>query len=168
MDSQAFVWPLKLSWGYGLPRFGVAPQVGDTDSQACKPLKISGPHCHRKRSELRQQPCPLFSLLFSLGQTRVVVVVAVVVAAAPTPMPPPVLVHPPALVPRLALVTMCHLNPRLMGRQPAGSQGRKQPGQRSVLASRVLARGHATSGRMIPMLEAPPLPSLLYMYVCGL
>ena len=27
--------------------------------------------------------------------------------------------------------------------------------------------GHVTSGRRIPMLEAPPLPSLLYIYVCG-
>ena len=37
---------------------------------------------------------------------------------------------------------------------------------------RVPARGHTTSGRTIPMLEAPPLPSLLYIYiyiyVCGL
>ena len=83
-------------------------------------------------------------------------------------MYPPVQVHPPAVVPRQVLVTMCHRNPCLMGRQPAGSQDRKQPGQRSVLAPRVPARGHATSGRMIPMLEAPPLPSLLYIYVCGL
>ena len=71
-----------------------------------------------------------------------------------------------AVVPRQALVTMCHRNPCLMGRQPAGSQDRKQPGQRSVLDARVPARGHATSGRMIPMLEAPPLPSLLYIYIC--
>ena len=77
----------------------------------------------------------------------------------PPPMPPP------AVVPRLALVTMCHENPCLMGRQLAGSQDRKQPGQRSVLARRVPARGHAASGRMIPMLEAPPLPSLLYIYM---
>ena len=132
------------------------------------------PYCHRRRSLLCRRPCPLFSLLFSLGQTRVVVVVAVVVAAAPPPMPPPVRVHPPAVVRRQALVTMCHRNPCLMGRQPAGSQDRKRPGQRSVLAPRVPARGHATSGRMIPMLEAPPLPSLLYIYIyiyiyfCGL
>ena len=44
--SHALAWPLELgiwtptlwrgpsSWGYGLPRFGVAPQVGDTDSHA--------------------------------------------------------------------------------------------------------------------------------------
>ena len=136
--------------------------------RCCKPLTISGPHCHRRRSLLRRRPCPLFSLLFSLGQTGVVVVVAVLVAAAPPPMPPPVRVHPPAVVPRQALVTMSHRNPCLMGRQPAGSQHRKRPGQRSVLAPRVPARGHATSGRMIPMLEAPLLPSLLYIYVCGL
>ena len=54
------------------------------------------------------------------------------------------------------------------GPAAAGSQDRKQPGQRSVLAPRVPVRGHATRGRMIPMLEAPPLPSLLYIYVCGL
>ena len=100
-------------------------------------------------------------LLFSLGQTKVVVAVAVVVAAARPPMPPPVRVHPPAVVTRQALVTMCHRNPCLMGRRPAGSQEHKEPGQRSVLAPRVPARGHATSGRMIPKLEAPPLPSLL-------
>ena len=129
--------------------------------QCCKPLTISGPHCHRRRRLLCRWPCPLFSLLFSLGQTRVVVVVAVVVAAAPPPMPPPLLVHPPEVVPRPALVTTCHQNPCLMGLQPAGSQGRKRPGQRSVLAPRVPARGHATSGSMMPMLEAPPLPSLL-------
>ena len=129
--------------------------------RCCKPLTISGPHCHRRRSLLRRRLCPLFSLLFSLGQTKVVVAVAVVVAAARPPMPPPGRVHPPAVVPRQALVTMCHRNPCLMGRQPAGSQEHKQPGQRSVLAPRVPARGHATSGRMIPKLEAPPLPSLL-------
>ena len=108
------------------------------------------------------------SLLFSLGQSRVLLIVAVVLAAAPPPMPPLVRVHPLAVVPREALVTMCHRNPCLMGRHPAGSQDRKLPCQRSVLAPRVPARGHATSGRMIPMLEAPPLPSLLYIYVCGL
>ena len=80
--------------------------------------------------------------LLSESQTRVVVVVAVVVAAAPPPMPPPVRVHPLAVVPRQALVAMCHQNPCLMGRQPAGSQDRKQPGQRSVLAPRVPARGN--------------------------
>ena len=124
-----------------------------------------GPHCHRRRSLLHGGLCPLFSLLFSLGQTKVVVAVAVVVAAARPPMPPPVRVQPPAVVPRQALVTMCHQNPCLMGRQPAGSQEHKQPGQRSVLAPRVPARGHARSGRMIPMLEAPLLPSLLYIYI---
>ena len=98
----------------------------------------------------------------SLGQTRVVVVVAVLVAAAPPPMPPPVRVHPPAGVPRQALVAMCHWNPCLMGRQPAGSQDRKRLGQRSVLAPRVPARW------LEAMLEAPPLPSLLYIYVSGL
>ena len=138
--------------------------------RCCKPLTISGPHCHRRRSLLRRRPCSLFSLLFSLGQARVVVVVVVVVvvATAPPPMPPLVRVHPPAVLPRQAPVTMCHRNPCLMGRHPTGSQDRKQPGQRSVLAPRVPARGHMTSGRMIPMLEAPPLPSLLYIYVCGL
>ena len=137
--------------------------------RCCKPLTISGPHCHQRQSLLCRRPCPLFSLLFSLGQTRVVVVVAVVVAAALPPKAPPVRVHPPAVVPRQALVTMCHRNPYLMGRQPAGSQDGKQSGQRSVLAPRVPARGHATSGRMIPMLEAPSPPfASLYIYVCGL
>ena len=131
----------------------------------CKPLTISGPHCHRRRSLLRRQPCPPFSLLFSLVQTKVVVAVAVVVAAARPPMPPPVRVHPPAVVPRQAIVTMCHQKSCLMGRQPAGSQEHKHPGQRSMLAPRGPARGHATSGRMIPMLEAPVLPSLLYIYI---
>ena len=79
--------------------------------RCCKPLTISGPHCHRRRSLLRRRPRPLFSLLFSLGQTRVVIVVAVVVATAPPPMPPPVRVHPPAVVPRQALVTMCQSEP---------------------------------------------------------
>ena len=32
MDSHALAWP--SSWGYGLPRFGVAPRVGDMDSHA--------------------------------------------------------------------------------------------------------------------------------------
>ena len=112
------------------------------------------------------QPTILPALL--LGQTKVVVVVAVIFAAAPPPMPPPVRVHPPTVVPRQALVTMRVRNPRLMGRQPAGSQDRKQPGQRSVLAPRLPAREHATIGRMIPMLEAPPLPSLVCIYVRGL
>ena len=150
----------------------------------CECGMVLRPHCHRRRSLLRRRLCPLFSLLFSLGQTKVVVAVAVVVAAARPPMPPPVRVHPPAVVPRQALVIMCHRNPCLMGRRPAGSQEHKEPGQRSVLAPRVPARGHATSGRMIPKLEAPPLPSLLslslslsiclwlpsllYIYVCGL
>ena len=142
------------------------PGAAKRKQRCCKPLTIFGPHCHRRQSLLRRRPCPLFSLLFSVGRTRVAVVVAVAVAAAPPPMPPPVQVHPPAVVPRQALVTMCHRNPCLMGRQPAGSQDRKQPDQRSVLAPRVPARGHATSGRMIPMLEAPPLPSLLYTYIC--
>ena len=44
---------------------------------------------------LRRRLCPLFSLLLSLGQTKVVVAVAVVVAAARPPMPPPGRVHPP-------------------------------------------------------------------------
>ena len=135
------------------------------------PTHISLHQLHRRRSLLRRRLCPLFSLLFSPGQTKVVVAVAVVVAAARPPMPPPVRVHPPAVVPRQALVTMCHRNPCLMGRQPAGSQEHKEPGQRSVLAPRVPARGHATSGRMIPKLEGPPLPSLLSLslslYVCG-
>ena len=68
--------------------------------RCCKPLTVSGLHCHRRRSLLRRWPCPLFALLFSLGQTRVVVVVAVLVAVAPPPMPPPVREHPPAVVPR--------------------------------------------------------------------
>ena len=71
-----------------------------------------------------------------------------------------------AVVPRLALVTMCHRNPCLKGRQHARSQGRKQPGQRSVLAPRVPATGHAMSGRVILMLEAPPsIPFSIYMSV---
>ena len=43
----------------------------------------------------------------------------------------------------------------------AGSQDRKRPSQTSVLAPRMSARGHAMSGKMIPMLEPPPLPSPL-------
>ena len=46
MDSHISVWPLELgiwtptlrygpwSWGYGLPRFGVASRVGDMDHHA--------------------------------------------------------------------------------------------------------------------------------------
>ena len=87
--------------------------------KCCKPLTISGPHCHRRPSLLRRRPCPLFSLLFSLGQTRVVVVVAVVVAAAPTPMPPPVRVHPPAVVPHHPLGTSDYVPLESMSDGPA-------------------------------------------------
>ena len=134
----------------------------------CKPSTISGRHSHRRQSVLCLLPSPLFFVLSSLGQTRVVVVAVVVVAAAPAPIPPPVLVHRPVVVPRPAPVTMCHRNPCLMRLQPAGSQGHKHPGQRNVLGPRVPARGHTTSGRMILKLEALPLPSLLYLYVGGL
>ena len=68
-----------------------------------KPSTIYWPHSHRRQSLLRRWPCPPFSLLFSVGQTRVVVA-AVVVAPAPTPMPPPVLVHRPTVVPRPLLL----------------------------------------------------------------
>ena len=83
-------------------------------------------HTFVENSKMDEKPpCP---------QVEVVVVVAVVVAAAPPPMPPAARVHPLAVVPRQALVTMCHRNPGLMGQQPAGSQDCKRPSQRSVLA----------------------------------
>ena len=56
MDSHAFAWPLELgiwtpmlqcclsSWGYGLPRFGVAPRVGDTDSLGLPTFDFSPLH----------------------------------------------------------------------------------------------------------------------------
>ena len=134
------------------------PDVAKRRKQnCCKALTISKPHCHQRRSLRRRQPCPQFSLLFSLGHTRVIVVMAVVVAGAPT-------MHPLAVSPCLALVTMCHRNPCLLGWQPSGSQDCKHPGQKRGHAPRGPARGHATSGRMILMLEAAPRSSLIYYY----
>ena len=80
-------------------------------------------------------------------------------------MPPLIRVHPPAVVPRQAVVTMCHRNPCLMGRQPAGSQDRKQPRQ-----------GKATFGTALKVLQCsktimsydPPQCVLLALSVCAL
>ena len=160
-------WPLELGLGTHNPRFVAWPL--DLGSGTRNPRFVAWP----LELGLGTHNARFVAWLLELGLgthkglgTRLAALVAIVVAAAPPPMPPLVRVHPPAVVPRQALATMCHQNPCLMGRQPAWSQDRKQPGQRSVLAPRVPARGHATSGRMIPMLEAPPLPSLLYIYIC--
>ena len=141
-----------LSFFLSFPRSSVAPPFGDMDSAAFGvPRRVGDTDSHASVWPLE---------LGIRTPTLLVVVAAVVVAVAPAPMPPPVLVHCLVLVPHPAM-TICHRNPCQMGRQPAGSQGHKHPSQRSVLIPRVPARGDATSGRMIPMLEAPRLPSLL-------
>ena len=45
------LWRGPSSWGYGLPRFGVAPWVGDTDSHAlARPLEFRIQELKSKRA----------------------------------------------------------------------------------------------------------------------